>query len=118
MNARREKIKVKDMTTLQEEKRRLKRLCVEIEDQLDRHFDYLKDNYGKLTFNTVFPGSPQKEGNVFKWARGLTKIAWKAEKVQPLLTSAAINIAEIIAARYGLKFFSRLLGKFARKSIK
>ncbi len=115
MNTRQGKIMVKDMATLQEEKRRLKRRCVEIEDQLDRHFDYLKGNYRTMTFNTVFPGSPQKEGNVFKWARGLTKIAWKAEKVQPLLTSAAINIAEIIAARYGLKFFSRLLGSVIKK---
>lgn len=118
MNTRQEKIKVKDLATLQQEKKRLKQLCREMEQQLDRHFDYLKDNYRTMTFNTVFPGSPQKEGNVFRWVRGLTKIAWKAEKVQPLLTSAAINIAEIIAARYGLKFFSRLLGKIAGKSLK
>lgn len=126
-------IKVTDFASLQQEKRRLKKLCRDMERQLDERFDHLKENYGAMALNTVFPGAGSGS-NGWKWLPGIAAVAWKAfpavmskklsrvalraTKIKPIYAAVLISIFEFVAARYGLKIYRKFFGKETKRQEK
>ncbi|MGH2642589.1 MAG: hypothetical protein ACRDE2_01455 [Chitinophagaceae bacterium] len=103
-------IRVKDMHSLEEEKARLKKMCKEMEDELQLRFDHVKDNAGSMAFNSIFPGI-KKESGIWNMIIQIAKNGWKHDYVQTILFSALITFVEFLGAKFGLKYLSKLFRK-------
>jgi hypothetical protein len=70
---------IKDIDSLEREIYMLKREAKQLEHQLDENLDYLQQNYGRLTMNSVF--SRARTGRELL-SEKLTESIWSNEKFQ------------------------------------
>jgi hypothetical protein len=108
------RIKVYDIETLEIEKQRLKRMCRQMEREMNSRLDHVKDHYGSMAFNSLFPGA-DGESNIFKWGLRLGKSAWESEHIRSFLTTAIFSVVEFIAVRLGINFFNKHFGEKHKK---
>lgn len=107
-------IRVTDMHSLEQEKARLKKMCKELENEMELRFDHIKEHAGSMAFNSVFP-SIKKESGIWNIIVQIAKNGWKHDYVQTILFSALITFVEFLGAKFGLKYLSNLFKK-AKKS--
>lgn len=103
-------IRVTDMHTLELEKTRLRKMCREMESELQGRFEHVKEHAGGMAFNTVFPGI-KKESGIWGMIVQIAKNGWKNEYLQTILFSALITFIEFLGAKFGLKYLSKLFKK-------
>lgn len=103
-------IRVTNRRTLEQEKVRLRKMCKEMENELQLRFDYLKENTGGMVFNSIFPGI-KKESGIWDMVVKIAKSGWKNSYVQTILFSALVTFIEFIGARFGLKYLSKIFKK-------
>lgn len=108
-------IRVTDMHTLEQEKARLRKMCKEMENELQLRFDYMKENVGGMAFNSIFPGIKQESG-IWNMITQIVKNGWKNNYVQTVLLSALITFIEFLGAKFGLKYLSNLFKKAKKES--
>lgn len=110
MKINNEAIRVINMHTLEQEKVRLRKMCREMENELQVRFDYLKENAGGMAFNSVFPGI-KKESGIWNIIVQIAKTGWKNSYVQTILFSALVTFIEFLGAKFGLKYLSKIFKK-------
>lgn len=107
-------IPVTNMLTLQLEMRRLRKQCRQMEDEIGTRAEHLRDHFGTMAFNSIFPGA-SSEKNLLRWSGILLKTAWKNKRIQSLLLSALISILEFVAVRLGVNFLGQQFEKGKEK---
>jgi hypothetical protein len=103
-------IEVTDMRSLKLEKARLKGLCREMEEEGQIRLDYIKEHYGTMFFNTVFPSThPQK--HIWKLLGYALKSAWRSDHFRSVLLTALITLLEFLGIHQSVRLFEKYFKK-------
>lgn len=115
MKADSQPIRVYDMRTLELEKARLARVCRSLERKMGGRAKHVRKNFMVLALNGMFPGAHSGEGNFFKWISQIVKVAWSTGRLQSVLMTLLIAIAEFLSVRFGIKFLTDLFSGFGKE---
>lgn len=110
MNTSRKAIKVTDRYSLRREKARLKRLCREMEQEGQDRLDHVKQHYGTMALNSIFPDA-HPETQFWKLIAYGAKSAWGSTRFKSVLISAAITFLEYIGVKGGVKLVEKLFSR-------
>lgn len=113
MRADTQPIKVCDMRTLELEKARLRRVCRAMERRMDARLHYAKKNYVLLVLSGLFPGV-RREKNLFKWVVEIIQGAWDTGRLQSILLTVIVALAEFFSVRFGAKFLANFFAGFGK----
>ena len=108
------KVKVTSGDLLHKEINRLRKRSRALENELGNRVDYFKGNFGKMTLNSVIPGSSKHSGFLGIAGR-VAKIAWQSGNFKSFTTSALMTALEFAGVRLGINLFDKFRKSRSRK---